>query len=100
MFGMDAITFSIIFLGVLLFPPIACAIIARNKGRSGILWFILGLVFNFIGLIVIACLGKVEKLGRDLKKCPYCAELVQKDALVCKHCGRDISDVIELKEKA
>ena len=27
----------------------------------------------------------------DLKKCPYCAEMVQANAVVCKHCGRDIS---------
>lgn len=25
------------------------------------------------------------------KRCPYCDELVQRDARVCKHCGRDIS---------
>jgi hypothetical protein len=25
-----------------------------------------------------------------LVKCPHCAELVQPDARVCKHCGRDI----------
>lgn len=24
------------------------------------------------------------------KKCPYCAEQVQLDAVVCKHCKRDI----------
>lgn len=24
------------------------------------------------------------------KKCPHCAELIQVDAKVCKHCGRDV----------
>lgn len=30
-------------------------------------------------------------LAPDEKKCRFCAEIIKKDAIVCKHCGRDLS---------
>lgn len=28
--------------------------------------------------------------GAPNKKCPFCAEIIKREATVCKHCGRDI----------
>ncbi len=42
----------------------------------------------FVGFGSVSRKGSVE--GDDTVACPYCAEPVKSEAVVCKHCGRDI----------
>jgi uncharacterized membrane protein YfcA len=64
-------------------------LIGKWKGRGTLgLW--LGLLLGVIGWIIVAVLPDSQRVTGPSRRCPFCAEVVQPAAVVCKHCGRDI----------
>lgn len=57
--------FSLIFLMSGIVFGGACAIVATNKNRDGLGWFVLGFLFSLVALIVIASLSPVAKQARS-----------------------------------
>lgn len=86
------------------------AYVAEQKGRKGSDFFWLSFLFSFIvGILVVLALPPkneiqiskhsdrvMTKNGAQHIKCPECAEWIKAEALVCKHCGREVGSKLQI----
>lgn len=76
---------------------IGAAAIASSKGRSAGAWLLGGLLLGPIGLLIVGFMGAPAPDVTTVRKCPFCAETILREAKVCKHCGREVEPVVAPK---
>jgi hypothetical protein len=74
------------------------ASIASDKGHRFGDWWLYGFLLFPVALIhslLAPTTDKAKRQGQALKgfkRCPFCAEMVRPDAIVCRYCGRELPD--------
>ena len=70
---------------------------AERRGMNGVLWALLVLIGNFIGLIIYLIVRTEEfsrQLGAELtQNCPACGKVVPQKYAFCPHCGTKLKAV-------
>lgn len=90
LYSNESVFFMFIFMYIIGLIP---ARIATKKGRSFFFWWIYGMLLflpAMIHSIIIKPTEESQIENGDYKKCPYCAEMIKREAKVCRYCGRDV----------
>lgn len=100
--SLRAFFFVLLIIALDLFAAAIPASIARQKGRDFGSWYIASLLFFPISLIVALMISPTDPAQSEAdlrsgqgKKCPRCAEVVKRDAAICRFCSYDFSATIK-----
>ena len=75
-------------LVILFFFGLSAGLIAKIKGSSFFIWFLVGFCLPFFGTLAALAMG--FRRETILRRCPECRTLLPIEDQVCMRCGRDL----------
>jgi len=85
------------YLAIWILCGLIAVAIGRSKGQSDFATFLVGLLLGPIGILLVllsktdtAAVERRQIATGQLKKCPFCGEMIKTEAVVCRFCGRDL----------
>jgi hypothetical protein len=78
----------LIYVVFALWMGLAAGVVGRIKGSSFVLWFLIGTVLPFFGLLAAA----LYRSDRDelRRQCPGCGRIVMLHDALCTRCGTEL----------
>lgn len=100
---------TMVLLVVIVVILVICGLaasVASRKGRSGVGYFALSTLCPPVGLVAALVAkpneAEVEKKRLESgteRRCPFCAEVVKREAVVCRFCSRDLPALKPIAEE-
>jgi hypothetical protein len=76
------------FVVIAFFFGLSAGVVAKIKGSSFLIWFLIGVALPLIGTIAAVLHRNERTEGR--RRCPECGNVVALSTQVCTRCGRDL----------